>query len=231
MSTLKLLLSLAVTAVIVTGVWLVAQGRDRQSKSVELLNVSYDVSRELWRDLNAAFIPEYEQRTGTRLSIRQSHAGSSSQARAVADGLEADVATLNLFTDTDILRQKGLIPAGWEKRLPNRSLPYTSTVVFVVRRGNPHGIADWPDLVKPGVTAITPNPKTSGLGKLGFLAAWASVVRRGGSESEALEYVRRLFTRMPGRGRSPKNTSGFCTATRGRKSSRGTSCALRARSC
>lgn len=198
MSPVKTLLSLVAAAVAVTGVWLAAQGRDDSAPPAQtLLNVSYDVSRELWRDMNAAFKTDYERRTGRTPSIEQSHAGSSSQARSVVDGLEADVVTLNLFTDTDLLRQKGMIPDGWEKRLPNRSLPYTSTVVFVVRRGNPHAIRDWPDLVQPGVTAITPNPKTSGLGKLAFLAAWASVVRRGGTEAEALQLVRTLFTRMP----------------------------------
>lgn len=194
----RLILPLVAVAVASTGLWL-AFARDRSAggKSFELLNVSYDVSRELWKDLNAAFAPAYEQQTGARVTIHQSHAGSSSQARSIVDGLDADVATLNLFTDTDLLRKKGLIPEDWQGRLPNNSLPFTSTIVFVVRKGNPLGIYDWPDLIRPGITAITPNPKTSGLGKLSFLAAWGSVLHAGGTEAEAKEYVATLFNRIP----------------------------------
>jgi sulfate/thiosulfate-binding protein len=164
---------------------------------VELLNVSYDPTRELWRDVNEKFIPQYEQKTGQKLVIRQSHASSGSQARAVIDGLEADVVTLALWSDTDALRKKGLIKDGWEERLPNRSLAYYSTIVFVVRKGNPKGIKDWPDLVKPGVEVITPNPKTSGNGRLSFLAAWGAVRRRGGSEEEARRFVTELYQHTP----------------------------------
>jgi sulfate transport system substrate-binding protein len=167
------------------------------SSSVELLNVSYDPTRELWRDLNAEFVADYQRRTGTQLTIRQSHAGSASQARAVIDGLDADVATLALWQDTDAIRKHGLIADGWEDRLPNRSLPYSSTIVFVVRKGNPKDIRDWSDLLAPGIEIITPNPKTSGNGKLSFLAAWASVISRGGTEEEAHAYVAELYRRVP----------------------------------
>jgi sulfate/thiosulfate-binding protein len=165
--------------------------------SVELLNVSYDPTRELWRDLNAQFIEQYRAQQGTDVSIKQSHSASSSQARAVIDGLDADVVTLALWSDTDAVRKRGLIKAGWEERLPNHSLPYFSTIVFVVRRGNPKGIKDWPDIVKPDVVVITPNPKTSGNGKLSFLAAWGSVLRSGGSEQSAREYIAKLYKQTP----------------------------------
>jgi sulfate transport system substrate-binding protein len=166
-------------------------------RAIELLNVSYDPTRELWRDLNERFIAARAKEAGERLTIRQSHGGSSTQARAVIDGLEADVVTLASILDTDAIRKKGLIAEGWIDRLPNRSLPYFSTIVFVVRKGNPKGIADWPDLVKPGVEVITPNPKTSGNGYLSFFAAWGSVVLRGGSREEAIDYVTRLYRQVP----------------------------------
>ena len=138
---------------------------------LELLNVSYDPTRELYRAINNAFVPQYKAKTGTELTIRQSHGGSGTQARAIVDGLEADVATLALWPDTNAIAKAGLMPLGWEKNLPNDSLPYTSTIVFVVRKGNPKGIKDWPDIIKDGVEIVTPNPKTSGNGKLSFLAA------------------------------------------------------------
>src|SRR5947209_432436 len=163
--------------------------------AVTLLNASYDPTRELWRELNEAFQPVYKANTGRAIKIHQSHGGSTGQARAVIDGLAADVVTLALWSDTDAIRQKGLIRDGWEDRLPNRSLPYYSTIVFVVRRGNPKGIRDWPDLLRDGVRVITPNPKTSGNGKLSFLAAWGAATRRAGlrerPEAEALDFVTR----------------------------------------
>ena len=168
-----------------------------EKPSVELLNVSYDPTRELWRDLNAQFIERLRAENGTEVSIKQSHAGSSSQARAVIDGLDADVVTLALWSDIDAIRQRGLIKDGWQERLPNHSLAYFSTIVFVVRKGNPKGIKDWPDVVKPDVVVITPNPKTSGNGKLSFLAAWGSVVQAGGSEKAAREYVTKLYRQTP----------------------------------
>jgi sulfate transport system substrate-binding protein len=168
-----------------------------RAAKLELLNVSYDPTRELWRDINAAFIPKYEAKTGTTLEIKQSHGGSGTQARAVIDGLDADVVTLAMWPDIDAVRKAGQIAEGWADRLPNHSLPYTSTVVFVVRKGNPKGIGDWPDIVKPGVEVVTPNPKTSGNGKLSFLAAWGSVTQRGGSEADALEFVKKLYEHTP----------------------------------
>ena len=167
-------------------------------QEVTLLNVSYDPTRELWRDINSHFIPLYEKQKGVKLTINQSHGGSSTQARAVIDGLEADVTTLASFLDTDAISKKGLIKDGWVDRLPNHSRPYYSTVVFVVRKGNPKGIKDWPDLVnKPDVSIITPNPKTSGNGYVSFFAAWGSVVVRGGSRQDAINYVTKLYQRVP----------------------------------
>jgi len=168
-----------------------------RAATLELLNVSYDPTRELWRDINAAFIPKYQAQTGTALEIKQSHGGSATQARAVVDGLDADVVSLAMFPDTDAIRKSGQMEAGWVNRLPNNSLPYTSTLLFVVRKGNPKGIKDWPDLIKPGVEVVTPNPKTSGNGKVSFLAAWGSVTQRGGSEADALEYVKKLYEHAP----------------------------------
>lgn len=164
---------------------------------VELLNVSYDPTRELYRKINRQFAAHYLARTGKRVRVRQSHGGSGSQARAVMDGLPADVVTLAMWTDTDALRAKGLIEPKWEDRFPNTSLPYYSTVVFVVRKGNPHGIQDWPDLIKSGVKVITPNPKTSGGAKFNILGAWGAVTRRGGTEGEARDFVREMLRRVP----------------------------------
>ncbi len=166
-------------------------------RSIELLNVSYDPTRELWKDINSNFIPLYEKQSGNKLTINQSHGGSSTQARTVIEGLEADVVTLASFLDTDAISQKGLIKAGWVDELPHRSLPYYSTIVFVVRKGNPKGIKDWPDLVKPGVEIITPNPKTSGNGYLSFFSAWGSVVLRGGSREDAIDFVTKLYKQVP----------------------------------
>jgi sulfate transport system substrate-binding protein len=186
----------SVRATLVTALSLLVGCADGR-RGDELLNVSYDPTRELWRDLNAAFVDHYREETGRTLTIRQSHGGSSSQARAVIEGLDADTVTLALWSDTDALRRFGLIRDGWEDRLPNRSLPYYSTIVFVVRRGNPKDIHDWPDLVKNGVAVITPNPKTSGNGRLSFLAAWGSVLERGGTENEARAYVAELYAHVP----------------------------------
>jgi sulfate/thiosulfate-binding protein len=164
---------------------------------VTLLNVSYDPTRELWKELNEKFIADYKRRAGVDLTITQSHGGSGSQARSVIDGLDADVVTLAMWSDIDAIRKAGLLAEGWEDRLPENSLPYISTIVFVVRKGNPKGIKDWPDLVKDGVEIVTPNPKTSGNGKLSFLAAWGSVVLAGGTESEARDYVTQLYRQTP----------------------------------
>jgi sulfate transport system substrate-binding protein len=164
---------------------------------VKLLNVSYDPTRELWRDINEKFAADYEAKSGQRVSIKQSHGGSASQARAVIDGLDADVVTLAMWPDTEAIRKAGLIHEGWEKRLPNRSLPYSSTIVFAVRKGNPKQIKDWPDLIKAGVEIVTPNPKTSGNGKLSFLAAWGAVLKAGGSEEDAQAFVTKLYKQTP----------------------------------
>jgi sulfate/thiosulfate-binding protein len=166
-------------------------------ENVELLNVSYDPTRELWRELNEKFIPIYEKESNSKLTIKQSHGGSSTQARAVIDGLEADVVTLASFLDTEAISKKGLIKPDWIERLPNRALPYTSTIVFVVRKGNPKGIKDWKDLTKAGVEVITPNPKTSGNGYLSFFSAWGSVVLRGGSREDATKFVTELYKHVP----------------------------------
>jgi len=165
------------------------------AQGLELLNVSYDPTRELYRALNTAFKASNPQ--GADLTIRQSHGGSGTQARAVVDGLEADVVTLAMSTDTDAIAKAGLIPADWKKRLPNDSLPYSSTIVFVVRKGNPKGIKDWPDIIKDGVQIVTPNPKTSGNGKLSFIAAWGYVKAHGGSEADALAFVKKLYQQTP----------------------------------
>jgi sulfate transport system substrate-binding protein len=188
---------IAIAATVGVGVWLAAASHERPGGSIELLNVSYDPTRELWREINAKFIPLYERDAGVRLSIKQSHGGSGTQARSVIDGLEADVVTLALWSDTDAIRKRGLIDEAWEDRLPHDSLPYFSTIVFVVRKGNPKGIKDWPDLLQPGIQIVTPNPKTSGNGKLSFLAAWGATLHRGGSEKDAREFVTGLYQHTP----------------------------------
>jgi len=181
--------------------WLAAEalvaGEARSADTVELLNVSYDPTRELYKDVNQAFEAHYEKEKGKELTIKQSHGGSSSQARAVIDGLQADILTLAMWPDTDAVQRAGLIASGWEDRLPNRSVPYTSTIVFLVRKGNPKGIADWSDLGKSGVEIVTPNPKTSGNGKLSLFAIWGSVTQRGGSEAEALDLAARIYAQAP----------------------------------
>jgi sulfate/thiosulfate-binding protein len=164
----------------------------------ELLNVSYDPTRELWKALNAAWIPKYAAKNGgAEPTVRMSHGGSGSQARAVVDGLEADVVSLAMWPDTNAIAKAGLIEKGWEKQLPNNSTAYTSTIVFVVRKGNPKGIKDWDDIIKPGIQVITPNPKTSGNGKLSFLALWGYVKTKGGSDKEALDAVTKLYQQVP----------------------------------
>jgi sulfate transport system substrate-binding protein len=182
--------ALVAVAVAVT---LVVTANSGTGKSTHLLNVSYDPTREVFAELNRQFTAKYARQTGRRLIIQQSHGGSARQARAVFEGLRADVVTLALFSDVDALRKQGLIADGWQKRLPHDSQPWSSTIVFVVRQGNPRHIRDWPDLVGPDVSVITPNPKTSGNGKLAALAAWGSVIYRGGSEKAARDYLRRLY--------------------------------------
>ena len=169
-----------------------------RAQDATLLNVSYDPTRELYQAINASFIASYKQKTGKTVAINQSHGGSGKQARAVIDGLEADVVTLALAYDVDAVQESGLIAPGWQKRLPQNSSPYTSTVVFVVRKGNPKGIKDWPDLLKPGVAIITANPKTSGGARWNYLAAWGYAQRRpGGDEAKARGFVSELYKRVP----------------------------------
>jgi sulfate transport system substrate-binding protein len=166
---------------------------------VTLLNVSYDPTRELYDDYNKAFAKYWEAKTGKKVSVRQSHGGSGKQARTVIDGLQADVVTLALAGDIDALVTQGkLLPANWQGRLPHNSAPYTSTIVFLVRKGNPKGIKDWGDLAKPGVSVITPNPKTSGGARWNYLAGWAWALKQpGGSEATAAEYIRKLYKNVP----------------------------------
>jgi sulfate transport system substrate-binding protein len=164
----------------------------------ELLNVSYDPTRELYQDVNAAFAAQWKAKTGKDVTVQQSHGGSGKQARAVIDGLEADVLTLALAYDVDAVAESGLLAKDWQKRLPNNSAPYTSTMVFLVRKGNPKGIKDWGDLVRPGVSVITPNPKTSGAARWNYLAAWAwALAQPGGSEAKARGFVSALFKNVP----------------------------------
>ena len=169
------------------------------AKEVTLLNVSYDPTRELYQDINAAFARHWQEKTGDKVTIKQSHGGSGKQARAVIDGLDADVVTLALAYDVDALWEKGkLIPQDWQKRLPNNSAPYTSAIVFTVRKGNPKGIKDWDDLVKPGVSVITPNPKTSGGARWNYLAAWGYALKKwGNDDAKARDFVARLFKNVP----------------------------------
>ncbi len=165
---------------------------------ITLLNVSYDPTRELYQDVNKVFADQWRAKTKDNVTIQQSHGGSGKQARAVIDGLEADVVTLALAGDVDAVANAGLITGDWQKRLPNNSSPYTSTIVFLVRKGNPRGIKDWGDLVKPGVQIITPNPKTSGGARWNYLAAWAWAKRQpGGSDVKAKEFVKKLFAQVP----------------------------------
>ncbi len=164
---------------------------------VSLLNVSYDPTRELYQEFNPAFAKYWKGKTGEELSFKQSHGGSGKQARAVIDGLEADVVTLAVGGDIDAIADKGIISQGWEKRLPHNAAPYTSTIVFLVRKGNPKGIKDWGDLVKPGVEIITPNPKTSGGARWNYLAAWGYARQlKGGSDATAQEFVKKLFANV-----------------------------------
>ncbi|QAU34004.1 sulfate ABC transporter substrate-binding protein [Janthinobacterium sp. 17J80-10] len=165
---------------------------------VSLLNVSYDPTRELYQEFNAAFAKQYKAKTGDDVKIKQSHGGSGKQARSVIDGIEADVVTLALAYDIDAIAEKGLIAKDWQKRLKHNSSPYTSTIVFLVRKGNPKAIKDWSDLVKPGVAVITPNPKTSGGARWNYLAAWAYALKQpGGTEASAKEFVAKLFKNVP----------------------------------
>jgi sulfate/thiosulfate-binding protein len=167
--------------------------------NVELLNVSYDPTRELYQEFNPAFAKYWKEKTGETVTIKQSHGGAGKQARSVIDGLQADVVTLALAYDIDAIAEKtGKIPADWQKKLSNNSSPYTSTIVFLVRKGNPKKIKDWDDLVKPGIQVITPNPKTSGGARWNYLAAWGYALKKpGGTEAKAKEFVTTLYKNVP----------------------------------
>lgn len=178
----------AITATLVFGI---------AHADVTLLNVSYDVTRELYKTINPAFIQHWKEKTGETVTVEQSHGGSSKQALSVANGLEADVVTMNQATDIDLLARSRLVPADWRQHLPEQSAPYTSTTIFLVRKGNPKHIQDWDDLIKPGIAVIVPNPKTSGNGRYTYLAAWGYAVKKGGDEAKAREFVIQLFRNVP----------------------------------
>jgi sulfate/thiosulfate-binding protein len=188
------LAAVALAAMSMTGAPALAQAKP----PVALLNVSYDPTRELYVEFNAAFAKYWKGKTGQDVTVKQSHGGSGKQARSIIDGLEADVATLGLAGDTDALvKNGGWVAPDWQKRLPHNSSPYQSTIVLVVRQGNPKGIKDWDDLVKPGVSAITPNPKTSGGARWNYLAAWEFAKRKYGSDDKAKEFVAKLYGNVP----------------------------------
>ncbi|WEF33133.1 sulfate ABC transporter substrate-binding protein [Pseudoduganella chitinolytica] len=169
-----------------------------QAADISLLNVSYDPTRELYQDVNAAFAKDWKAKTGDNVKIKQSHGGSGKQGRAVIDGLEADVVTLALAYDIDAIAERGLVNKAWQKRLGKNSTPYSSTIVFLVRKGNPKGIKDWGDLVKPGIQVITPNPKTSGGARWNHLAAYGYALRQpGGSDASARDYLKKLYKNVP----------------------------------
>lgn len=162
-----------------------------------LLNASYDVAREFYKDINAAFVPAYKKATGKDVKIDQAHGGSSAQARAVADGLDADVVTMNTTTDIEFLAEKGVVAGDWAKRFPNNASPTSSTMLFLVRNGNPKGIKDWDDMVKPGVQVVVVNPKTGGNGRYAYLAAWGYVKKKGGTDAQAQEFMSKLYKNVP----------------------------------
>ena len=184
-------------AVVLLAVPLASGAAVAQGKNVTLLNVSYDPTRELYNDYNKAFAKLPEAQAGGKLTVRQSHGGSGKQARSVIDGLDADVVTLALAYDIDAIAERGLIAPDWQKRLPDNASPYTSTIVFLVRKGNPKGIKDWDDIVKPGVSVITPNPKTSGGARWNYLAGWGYAARKSGNADDGRKFVERLYKNVP----------------------------------
>ena len=162
-----------------------------------LLNASYDVARELFKDINPVFVADWKKTTGETVSVNQSHGGSSKQARSVADGMEAAVVSMNQANDIDMLADRGLVVQDWAKKFPNNAAPFYSTMVYLVRKGNPKQIKDWADLAKPGVKVVIPNPKTAGNGRYTYLAAWGSVVKKGGTEAQARDLVAKIFKNVP----------------------------------
>jgi sulfate transport system substrate-binding protein len=197
----KMRAALAALALLAATPFAAAQG-------ATLLNVSYDVAREFYKDLNTAFVAHHKKTTGKDIKVDQSHAGSSAQARAVADGLEADVVTMNTTTDVDFLADKGVVAKDWRQRFPHNAAPTTSTMLFLVRNGNPKGIKDWDDLVKPGVQVIVVNPKTGGNGRMAYLAAWGYVRSKGGTDAEAAEFVKKLYANVPVLARGGRDATG-----------------------
>ena len=177
------------------------------AQTTTLLNVSYDVAREFYKDINSAFV-EQQQKAGKAVVVNQSHAGSSAQARAVADGLEADVVTFNTTTDVDFLADKGVVAKDWRQKFPNGAAPTTSTMLFLVRNGNPKNIKDWPDLIKPGVQVVVVNPKTGGNGRMAYLAAWGYVRSTGGTDAQAAEFVSKLYKNVPVLARGGRDATG-----------------------
>ena len=178
------------------------------SAQTTLLNVSYDVAREFYKDINPAFIASYKKATGKDIKVDQSHAGSSAQARAVADGLDADVVTMNTTTDIDFLADKGVVAKDWRNKFPNHAAPTTSTMLFLVRNGNPKNIKDWDDLIRPDVKVVVVNPKTGGNGRMAYLAAWGQVRAKGGTDAQALDYMTKLYKNVPVLARGGRDATG-----------------------
>lgn len=199
MSFNKLKYSLVVAAIgaLAAGIWFGTNSNQAHAANVSLLNVSYDPTRELFQDVNKAFAKSWQAKTGDALRVRQSHGGSGKQARSVVDGLEADIVTLALAYDIDEIASRKLLAADWQKQLPNNASPFTSTIVFLVRKGNPKGIKDWDRLADPDISVITPNPKTSGGARWNYLAAWAYADQKYGGSDKARDFVTRLFKNVP----------------------------------
>lgn len=197
----KTILRTAVTVMVCTSATLA-------SAQTTLLNASYDVSREFYKDVNAAFVTQYKKTTGKDIKLDQSHGGSSAQARAVADGLDADVVSMNTTTDVDFLAEKGVVAKDWRKRFPHEAAPTASTMLFLVRQGNPKNIKDWDDLIKPGIQVVLVNPKTGGNGRMAYLAAWGAVRAKGGNDAQAAEFVGKLYKNVPVLARGGRDATG-----------------------
>ncbi|MBW8723126.1 MAG: sulfate ABC transporter substrate-binding protein, partial [Polaromonas sp.] len=199
MTSSKLKIAFAALAVATSGISL--------AQTQTLLNGSYDVAREFYKDYNAAFIAHYKKTTGKDVKVDQSHAGSSAVARSVADGLDADVVTMNTSTDVDFLATAGVVAKDWNKKFPDNASPTTSTMLFLVRNGNPKGIKDWDDLIKPGIQVIVVNPKTGGNGRYAYLAAWGYAKKKGASDAQAAEFVGKLYKNVPVLGKGGRDAT------------------------
>lgn len=199
MTSSKLKIALATLALATSGISL--------AQTQTLLNGSYDVAREFYKDYNAAFIANYKKTTGKDVKVDQSHAGSSAVARSVADGLDADVVTMNTSTDVDFLAAAGVVAKDWNKKFPDNASPTTSTMLFLVRNGNPKGIKDWNDLIKPGIQVIVVNPKTGGNGRYAYLAAWGYAKKKGGTDAQAAEFVGKLYKNVPVLGKGGRDAT------------------------